>query len=280
MEQGREDKHRKSASTHRVKTGDTVVHGLTAIARGAGNRHNTDEWIIDSGATHHISPNLMDFREYHPLEEPLQVESADSVSLATATASINLQLDCGMLLRVEVLYVPDFGASLLSVPQLINNGIDVSFCSHSRTAYITSQDFTEQPLGRCAPGSMSFILDNVTSKRSHGNATVHRANAQPRSDSATAPRSDSGTAPRLNSDSAFRTDIQPWHRRLGHLNLSDARKLLRKGAYSEKETATSTACDICIKGKAKEKFQRKVPAQGATKPLELIHPDLYGPISP
>jgi len=166
----------------------------------------------------------MDFHEYHPLEASLQVESADSVSLAIATGSINLQLDCGMLLRVEALYVPDFGASLLSVSQLIKDGIDVSFCSHSRTAYITSDDFREQPLGRCASGSMSFVLPgNVMSKRSHANDTVHRANAQPqtdsdttfRSDSDTAPQSDSDTVPRSNSDlvpqwnsdSAFRTDI-------------------------------------------------------------------------
>jgi len=145
MKQGREDKRGKSASAHRVKTGDTVVHGLTAMVRVAGNTRNTDEWIIDSGATHHISPNLRDFHEYHSLEESLQVESADSVSLATAASSINLQLDCGILLRVEALYVPDFGAYLLSVPLLIKNGVDVSFRSHSCTAYITSEDFTEQP---------------------------------------------------------------------------------------------------------------------------------------
>jgi len=66
MKQGREDKRGKSASAHRVKTGNTVVHGLTAMARVAGNTRNTDEWIIDSGATHHISPNLMDFHEYPP----------------------------------------------------------------------------------------------------------------------------------------------------------------------------------------------------------------------
>jgi len=178
-----------------------------------------------------------------------------------------------MLLRVKALYVADFRASLLSVPQLIKDGIDVSFRSHSRTAYITSEDFTEQPLGRCASGSMSLILlGNVTSKRSHANATVHRANAQP--------QSNSDSAPQGISDSPFWTDIQTWHRCLGHLNLSDVQKLLPKGSYSVKETATSTACDICIKAKAKEKFQRKVPARQVTKPLELIHSDLCGPISP
>ena len=103
MIQGREDKRGKSASAHRVKTGDTVVHGLTAMARVAGNTRNTDEWIIDPGATHHISPNLMDFHEYRPLEEFLQVRPADSVSLATTSGSINLQLECGMLLRLEAL---------------------------------------------------------------------------------------------------------------------------------------------------------------------------------
>jgi len=278
MRQGREDKCGKSASAHRVKTGDPVVHSLTAMARVAGHARKTDEWIIDSGATHHISPNLMDFHDYHPLEEFLQVESADSVSLATASGSIKLQLDCGMLLRVEALYVPDFGASLL-LPQLIKDGIDVSFRSHSRTAYITSKDFTEQPLGRCAPGSISFVLlSNVTSKKCYPNSTAYRANAPPRSDSESVPRSDSESAPRC--DSAFRTDIQTWHQRLGHLNLSDVRKLLPKGSYSVKETATSTACDIRIKAKAEEKFQRKVPAGRATKPLELIHSYLCGPISP
>jgi len=231
MRQGREDKRGKSASTHRVKTGDTVVYGLTPMARVARHTRKTDEWIINSGATDHISPNLMDFHEYHPLEEFLQVELADSVSLATAASSINLQLDCGMLLRVEALYVPDFGASILSVPQLIKDGIDVSFRSHSHTAYITSEDFTEQHLGRCAPGFMSFILlGNVTSKKGYPNSTAYRANAPPRSDSESVPhldsesvprtdsesvpRSDSESAPRsdsesaLRSDSAFRTDIQ------------------------------------------------------------------------
>jgi len=202
MRRGREARPRKSASAHGVKTGDTVVHGLTAMARVAGNTRNTDEWIIDSSATHHISPNLMNFHEYHPLKEFLQVESADSVSLATAAGSTNLQLDCGMLLRVETLYIPDFGASLLSVPQLIKDGIDVSFHSHSLTVYITSEDFTEQPLGRCAPGSRSFVLlGNVTSKRNHAKATGYRVNGAPRSNSESAPSSNSQLAPHSNSES-------------------------------------------------------------------------------
>jgi hypothetical protein len=220
------------------------------MARVAGNTPNTDNWIIDAGATHHISPNVMDSPEYHPLEEFLQVESADSVSLATAAGSINLQFESGMLLRVEALHVPDFGTFLLLLPQLIKDGIDVSFRSRSFTAYITSEGFTEQPLGRYVPGSVSFVLlSSVASRRSPVNATTYRANTLPH---------------RVDSDWVSRStdqeDIQTWHRHLRHLNLSGVWKLLPKGSYSEKATV-STACNICIQAKAKEKFQRKVPAR-------------------
>ena len=57
------------------------------MARAARNTRNTNERIIESGVTHHISPNLMDFHEYHPLEESCQVESADSVSLQQPLAA-------------------------------------------------------------------------------------------------------------------------------------------------------------------------------------------------
>jgi len=57
MRQGRESRCGKLASAHRVKTRDTVVYGLTALTRVAGNTRNTDKWIIDSGVTHHISKN-------------------------------------------------------------------------------------------------------------------------------------------------------------------------------------------------------------------------------
>jgi len=43
MKQGREHKHRKSAFAHNVTTGETVVYGLTAMARVARNTCNTDE---------------------------------------------------------------------------------------------------------------------------------------------------------------------------------------------------------------------------------------------
>jgi len=285
MKKGREEKRGKSASTHRVATEDTIVYGLTAMAKTAGNTPNTNDWRIESGATHHISPKLSDFQDYHPLEEFIEVESADSVSLATAAGSINLHLECGIHLRVEALYVPDFGASLLSVPQFIKEGIDVTFRSDSCTAYITSVGFTEQPLGRCTPGSMSFVLLGKAASKPTS-VTAYQVNFPScRRDSETTSQTDVDSFLRLDSEaisacqSTGQEDIETWHRCLGHLNFGDMQKLLPKGSYSEKETKCNT-CDICIKAKAKEKFQRKISARRVSKPLELIHSDLCGPINP
>jgi len=179
-----------------------------------------------------------------------------------------------MLLRVEALYVPDFGASIFSVPQLIKDGIDISFRSHSRTTYITSEDFTKQPLGRYVPGSMSFVpLGNVTSKKDYPNSTMSQANATPWSNSDSAARAD------LTCQSTSQADIQTWHQHLVLLNFGNVQKLLPNGSCSKEGTA-STTCDICAKAKAKERFRRKVPARQATNTQELIHSNLCGPISP
>jgi len=122
--------------------------------------------------THHISPNLTGHQEYHPLEQFLEVASADSVSLVIGAGRINLQLTCRIILRVEVLYIPDFGTSLLSMPQPNEDGYDVILCSRTATAFITSDTLTEQPLRRHPAGLLSYnLLGSSIRAQSHiGNA--------------------------------------------------------------------------------------------------------------
>jgi len=93
-------------------------------------------------------------------------------------------------------------------------------------------------------------------------------------------RSDQVQANSANSaKSANPEDLRMWHRRLTYLSYGGLRLLLPKELYSQKES-TKAVCDICAKVKAKEIFQRKDPVRRATKPLELIHSDLCGPITP
>ena len=181
---------------------------------------------------------------------------------------------------MEALYVPDFGASLLSVLQLNKDGYNVIFYSRTATAYISLDTLTEQPHGRCPAGSLSYILLGSSIR-----VQAHLANADSnyRSDSADSnesvpPSPDSDLAPGVSVPPTKREDIQIWHQHLAHLNFTDIRKLLPKQPYIEKKSTNPAMCDICIKAKAKEKFQRKIPARRASKPLVLIHSHMCGPL--
>jgi transposase InsO family protein len=75
----------------------------------------------------------------------------------------------------------------------------------------------------------------------------------------------------LRSDS-----IELWHRRVAHLNSSAMKKLLAATVQYSEDHDTAL-CDICIRAKHQQKFQRtKVPSSSV--PFELIHSDLCGPI--
>jgi transposase InsO family protein len=73
-----------------------------------------------------------------------------------------------------------------------------------------------------------------------------------------------------------------WHQRLGHLGNQSVEKLIPRSAYREVENLpgdSSSLCDVCVKAKHQRQFERK-PAARTTRPLELIHSDLAGPIVP
>src|SRR5207237_7384314 len=83
----------------------------------------------------------------------------------------------------------------------------------------------------------------------------------------------------VQANSAILPSIDLWHQRLGHLSHQTLRKLLPPSAYGGDPASTSVSCDICIKSKHQRKVERK-PAPQATRPFELVHSDLCGPISP
>ena len=81
--------------------------------------------------------------------------------------------------------------------------------------------------------------------------------------------------------SAVKEDVSLWHNRLGHASLSLLRKLVSKdlvvGSPSIKFD-DSQVCDACAKGKhVKSSFKSK-KVVSTSRPLELLHVDLCGPM--
>jgi len=166
---------------------------------------------------------------------------------ATGIGSIQFYLDCGLLLTVKALYVPDFGKlSLLSVDALNKSGYEVIFRVGS--CLVKSNTITEpQIIGKCQVGSWTCaLLGKVLS-----NALANCA----------------------STTNPIKPDLNTWHRRFAHINLADLHLLLPRELYTEKES-TRSACSICTQAKAKQLFQRKTPSTRVGKPLAIIHSDL------
>lgn len=81
------------------------------------------------------------------------------------------------------------------------------------------------------------------------------------------------------------SDLELWHRRIGHLNNQDIEKLIRNEIRNEiglpKLNANSdNVCEPCIFGKLTRKPFPKLNECRSKRPLELIHSDVSGPIDP
>lgn len=77
-------------------------------------------------------------------------------------------------------------------------------------------------------------------------------------------------------------DAWRWHARFGHANFTALRKMKKEGLVRELRALSQVEqlCEVCLAGK-----HRRAPFPGnhlrrSTEPLELLHGDLCGPITP
>ena len=79
-------------------------------------QENHTTWIVDSGASDHITGNLMVFHEYTPCHNNSSVQIADgTLSRVFGTGSIIISKDITLH---SVLYVPKLDCNLLSISRL------------------------------------------------------------------------------------------------------------------------------------------------------------------
>jgi len=197
---------------------------MHAYAVTSGN--GSQDWLINSGASQHLTGNKHSIQNLQRLSNSIPVKIANGATCqATGIGSIQFHLDCGLLLTVKALYVPDFGKlSFLSVDALNESGYEVIFRLGS--CLVKSNTITKpQLIGKQQVGSRTCTLLGTVLEK-----------AQAQSASTTNP---------IKSE-----DLNIWHRRFAHMNLADLRLLLPKELYTGKES-TRSACSICAQAKAK-----------------------------
>lgn len=211
----------------------------------------TSSWCLDSGATSHFSKDIQNFSTIINSNKSRLNLANNSTTEIVATGTVSLSVDIfgekKELPVNDVMYVPDLRTNLLSVGKITDKGCEVIF--NKNNAFIVDSE-GEIKLAAERIGDLYYVRERNRNKN-----FVHMS---------------------VTSSENFLL----WHRRLGHLNVTDMIKAKRNGTVKGLDIQKSEGkleCDICCKGKM---TQTPFPkhSERKTELLEIIHSDICGPM--
>jgi hypothetical protein len=198
----------------------------------------TGEWIIDTGASNHMTGDLNVMCDVHNIEScPVGLPNGQH-TLSTKEGSVVLD---GNLRITNVLYVPRLNCSLISVSQLSD---ELNCTVQFTNKLCVMQDRTSRMLigaGKRKDGLYYF-------------QGIRREKI-------------------CKTDGVNSVDL--WHKRMGHPSMKITQMIPGANKH-ENGSEFNKACDICFRAKqTREKFP--LSEHNACNIFEIIHCDLWGP---
>ena len=212
------------------------------------------KWIMDSGATKHMTPHRNAFHTYEVIAPRNVHMGDDSVVKTIGMGSIVVEAVCkGRSRKITIkdaLHVPMLQANLLSVSKLISSGSKVQF---NKDGCIVRAPHGE--VIAMAPRQGNLYQMDFTK--------VYAVDAT-----------------NLAQASTNRGPLELWHRRLGHLNVTSVHALEKmvSGMNLGPRPSSSLICEGCIEGKQHRAAFPSNEGTRATKALEIVHSDVCGPM--
>ena len=244
----------------------------SAKRAGAHSRSEQQEWVLDSGCTRHMTYDRGHF-----------VDFQSQNGIVTIADGKNLQVQGGGTIRVPiqgkmtritgVIHVPQLGYNLLSVSQLADREMVCYFTSTSATLSREGER-----IATATRRGKSYILEAQARRRAGAVATTATETATETAAKAVTETA-TETALKKTEDmarSSAQATTMLWHRRLGH---PGERKLqLIKEAVDglPRIEPLQGTCETCQTTKSTTR-QNRSPAEGATRLLERVHIDFWGP---
>lgn len=207
-------------------------------------------WIVDSGASDHMTGDATIFDTYSSCPNNLTVRIADgSLSKVAGTGSVVLSRD---LTLNSVLLVPNLDCNLLSISKLTKEKRCITNFSSTHCEF---QDLDSgKTIGNAEECSGLYILKERHDPQEQPQMTVG---------------SNSFSVSCQNNDSAIRL----WHYRLGHPNVMYLKHLFPSLFNKNPQ---SFECEICQLSK---QVRSHFPIQPykESSPFSMIHSDIWGP---
>ena len=238
-----------NTSSSFAHSGNFASSGNLATSVSAFSSHTQLPWIIDSGASDHMTGQPSVFSSYKPYSGHDKVKIADgtfsSVSgkgLVHATSSLPLS---------TVLHVPSFSTNLLSISRITRDlNCSVTFFP----SYCVFQDLlTKQKIGSGSEKNGLYFLDLALNKQGQSSVAHH------------------STVPTKATE-----EIWLWHQRLGHPSFYLLQFLFPSLLSSNR--ISSFKCENCELGKH-HRVSFPISFNKSTTPFSIIHSDVWGPSS-
>ena len=228
----------------------------TECAFGAFNTRT--RWVLDTGASRHITPDGSILHNPQELEEPITITFGNGGTCkATMEGDVLFKAgdnDLSFVLE-KVLYVPAAAENLISIKSATKNGVDFKFGADGCKL---EQDGLPLATASCA-GDIVYYMSGECLRPYNETALATRTNKE---------------TPEL------------WHKRFGHLgydNLSRLKELDMVTGIATTTTefkeagAAQEVCGPCALGKH-HRSPFKTSSSKTSRPLELLHTDLCGPL--
>ena len=218
---------------------------------------SSKQWIVDSGASRHMTCEKECLLDYHQFRKPQLVRVGDGRTVEALGAG-NVQLtmtfkvsDPKCVTMYNVLFVPKLAGNLFSVGAAAEKGNYVQFTAER--CYIRGNKGTLHGMGdRKADG---LYMLNCTANLGHKAAVAANGGSGP-------------------------SDVDLWHQRLGHLNMTQLKQITGKDMATgiTMSPCNTLFCEGCIEGKM---FRKPFKSNGEVRAkhrLELVHSDVCGPM--
>ncbi|CAB4020330.1 Retrovirus-related Pol poly from transposon TNT 1-94 [Paramuricea clavata] len=231
------------------KGGNKGEHSKLAEGGGVAlisSTGNSNEWYVDSAATKHMTNRKDLIINYTQYQTPVNIYLGDNTcikALGEGMVKLYTQNDNTFYLELhKVLNVPMLAKNLLSVPAMASMGAKVSFDDEK---CVVSKEEKEYVIGKLVDG-MLYTVNPV--EFSHPT-----------------------TEP-----------LDMWHQRFGHLNNGYVNQLMKNdmvtGMMYDESKQVEKDCKGCSMGKMHKNPFPKASLHRASRPYEIIHTDICGPM--
>ncbi|GLJ29753.1 hypothetical protein SUGI_0587340 [Cryptomeria japonica] len=248
---------------------------IAALATHAGN----DAWLIDLGASFHMTSNRDWFLEYEGFNGGKVYLGDDSALEIFGRGKVRIRFSDGRIKRINgVLHIPRLKRNLLSVSKLIDVGVQVVFseagCKMITGAMVVARGVRFGTLYKLEAYTVECNSTSVKSKSA--NTSLEDLKVSPSADGNGfwVPKGALSSEAKLPAEKTML-----WHQRPGHIGEKGLRTLKNKNLVEGLNDCNLDFdfCEHCIYGK-KNRVQFYSSSHKTYGVLDLIHSHVFGPV--